>query len=441
MKRRFYIETWGCQMNLHHSEGIAGILEQAGFCLTDSLADADVILFNTCAVRQKAEEKVYGRIGAIAELKKTKDVLFGVVGCMAQVYGETLAKRFPVIDFLFGTTQLSALPQLLRTAEANRTHTASFPAFSKAEEIPYRRESGVRAMVTITEGCSNFCSYCIVPYARGPLRSRPPENILAEVDALVEAGYKEVLLLGQNVDSYGRDRPGYGHFPELLRKVAKTGIPRIRFTTSHPRDMTPQVFEAVAQHANICPHVHLACQSGSDRILRAMNRGYTREEFLSLVKEARMFVDGLNVTTDLIVGYPGETERDFRDTMDLINTARFGAIFVAKYSPRPRTRSFALIDDVPKEVKEARLKEVLKREREIALEENNKRIGEIVEVLVEGRNRSGAFYGRAEDHRTVVITGEVEIEMGALQPVQVEAASAAALEGRALIPTTTRGAR
>ncbi len=437
MKKRLYIETWGCQMNLHQSEGIAGILEDAGFEIADSLFDADIVLFNTCTVRQKAEEKVYGRLGAIEALKVKKNVLFGVGGCMAQVRREALLKRFPVIDFLFSTTDLAALPSLIHKADKGKGGVVHLPDPYRTQEIPYKRRSSVTAMVTITEGCSNFCSYCIVPYARGPLRSRPPAKVLAEVERLMEAGYREVLLLGQNVDSYGRDLPGYGDFAELLTRVAQIGIPRIRFTSSHPRDMTPRVIETIARHENICNHIHLACQSGSDRILREMNRGYTREEFLSIIKGARKAVKGINITTDLIVGYPKESEVDFRDTVELIEEARFGSIFVAKYSPRPGTRSASFPDDIPKEVKDERLQEVLSHQRRIALAENRRRIGETVKVLVEGRTREGAFFGRRGDHRTVVLSGETEL--GAFVSVCIEAASTSALAGRALIPAVVKG--
>jgi len=438
MGKRLYIETWGCQMNRHSSEGIAGILDRVGFTLTSTPSEADVVVFNTCAVRQKAEEKVYGRIGAIAKLKEEKDFVFGIGGCMTQVRGEVLLRRFPVIDFLFGTAELSALPKILCEVGDRRRRVSHLPNPTGMEEFFYRRESLATAMVTITQGCSNFCSYCVVPYARGPLRSRSREEIVAEVDGLRKAGYKEVLLLGQNVDAYGRDNPDYGDFPELLAEVAQTGIQRVRFTSSHPRDITAQVLETIAEEENICNHIHLACQSGSDRILRAMNRGYTREDFLSIVGKAREMVEGINLTTDLIVGYPEERGGDFRATMELVDRARFGSIFVAKYSPRPGTRSARLLDDVPDDVKDMRLQEVLIRQREIALEENNRRIGEVVEVLVEGRTRNGAFYGRGDDHRTVVMSGDVEI--GTFVPVRIEAASAAALKGQVLVPATARGA-
>ena len=297
----------------------------------------------------------------------------------------------------------------------------------------------MQGMVTITEGCSNFCSYCIVPYARGPLRSRPPETILAEVDALIQEGYKEILLLGQNVDSYGRDNSQFGNFSTLLKQVAQTGIPRIRFTTSHPRDMTQEVLETLAQYDNVCPHLHLACQSGSDTILKTMNRGYTRRMFLDIVRAAQRTVDGINITTDLIIGHPGETEADFRATMELVEEARFGSIFAAKYSPRPGTRSAALPDDVSEETKDGRLQRILTRARQIAIEENEAYIGTTVEVLVEGETQLRRSYGRTTDHRTVVLRGSAK--PGSFVPVRIEMVSAAALNGEALIPAATESVR
>ncbi|MEA1871038.1 MAG: MiaB/RimO family radical SAM methylthiotransferase, partial [Candidatus Bipolaricaulota bacterium] len=307
-------------------------------------------------------------------------------------------------------------------------------------EIESHRTSTVTAMVTITQGCSNFCSYCIVPYARGPLRSRAPENILSEVESLVQAGYPEILLLGQNVDSYGRDRPDYGDFADLLDRVARTEIPRIRFTSSHPRDMTLRVIEQIAAHENICNHIHLACQSGSDRILKEMNRGYTSDEFLAIITAARRVIPRVNITTDLIVGYPGESEVDFRESLDLIEEARFGSIFVAKYSPRPGTRSAGLSDDVPQEVKNARLQEVLVRQRAIALQENRRQIGRILTILVEGKRGDGTFYGRADDHRTVVLPDTEKACLGEFVPVRIEEASTGALTGERVLPVASKGA-
>jgi len=440
MKKRLYVETWGCQMNIHQSEGIVGVLERNGFTLTESLADADVAIFNTCMVRQKAEEKVYGRIGAVVEEKRKRNVLLGVGGCLAQVRGEDLLKRFKAIDFVFGSNDLAALPGIVKeAAEPRNERIAHLVPAVGIDEVPFRRQSPVTAMVTITRGCSNFCSYCVVPYARGPLRSRDPHEILREAEQATRDGYLEILLLGQNVDSYGTDRPQYGSFAELLGRIADIGTPRIRFTSSHPKDMTPQVIEQIAAHDNICNHIHLACQSGSDRILAEMNRGYTCQGFLSILEGARSVIPDINITTDLIVGYPGETEEDFADSLELIRQARFGSIFVAMYSPRPGTRSTLVADDVTAKVKNARLHEVLDLQREIALLQNRSRIGLQLDVLIEGRTRDGKAYGRTDAHRTVVIAGEGIV--GEFVPVLIEDATTAALVGKRVDSMVSQGAQ
>ena len=427
MEKRLRIETWGCQMNLHQSEGIAGVMTHAGYRIVDTLEDADVVLFNGCVVRQKAEEKVYGRIGAVMEEKRRRPVILGVGGCLGQVRGERLLDRFPAIDFVFGSQGHDALPGMIAELEAGGRRRADLPDPTGIDEVPMRRTGTVTGMVTISEGCSNFCSYCVVPYARGPMRSRPSDRILAEVEALVDDGYAEVLLLGQNVNSYGTDRASFGSFVDLLERIASTGIRRIRFTSSHPRDMDPRVFELMAARDNVCNHVHLACQSGSTRVLRAMNRAYAREDFLRIVETGRSIVPRLNVTTDLIVGFPGETEGDFEDTLSLLDEARFGTVFAAKYSPRPLAAASRLADDVSEEVKNERLQCLLDRQRKIALEENERFVGEEVDVLIEGTARNGASYGRADDHRTVLADGW--IRAGEMVKMRIGAASAAALSG------------
>ncbi len=440
MNKRLYVETWGCQMNIHQSEGIVGVLKRDGFALTESLAEADVVIFNTCMVRQKAEEKVYGRIGAVVEEKRKRNVLLGVGGCMAQVRGEDLLKRFSAIDFTFGSSDIASLPELVHTAAGKQSERITHIASPRGiDEVPSHRQSPVTAMVTITQGCSNFCSYCVVPYARGPLRSREPEAILREVKQATRDGYPEILLLGQNVDSYGTDRPEYGSFADLLGRIADVGTPRIRFTSSHPKDMTPRVIEQIGAHDNICNHIHLACQSGSDRILAEMNRGYTRRDFLSILRQARSVIPEINITTDLIVGYPGETEDDFANTLELIDEARFGSIFVAMYSPRPRTRSALLPDNVTPEAKSARLHAVLDLQREIALSQNRERIGSRLEVLIEGKTRAGRAYGRTDAHRTVVIAGEGTV--GEFVQVFIEDATTAALIGKRVDSMVSQGAQ
>lgn len=440
MKTRLYVETWGCQMNRHQSEGIAGLLRRAGYALADDLEDADVVLFNGCMVRQKAEEKVYGRIGAVVEEKRRRDLLLGVGGCLGQIRGESLLERFPAIDFVFGARGHEMLPELIERTLEDRRRRADAPEDAPIDEVPHVRSSPVTAMVTITEGCSNFCSYCIVPYARGPMRSRRPEAIYGEVEDAVASGHREILLLGQNVNSYGHDHPEFGDFPSLLGRVAGIGTDRVRFTSSHPRDLTRNVLETIASTPNVCPHLHVACQSGSNAILRAMNRGYTKDRFLGIMESARKIVPGINITTDLIVGFPGEDEAGFVESMDLVERGRFGSIFVAKYSPRPGTKSASLVDDVPEAEKSQRLRRVLDRQRAIALEENERFIGQDVEVLIEGEARGGAWLGRAADHRTVVIHGDRRPDgpgPGDLVTVRVEAATSASLSGVALVPVVS----
>jgi len=427
-------------MNIHQSEGIAGVLEADGYTLTESLEDADVIIFNTCMVRQKAEEKVYGRIGAVVEQKRKRKVLLGVGGCLAQVHGKDLLRRFQPIDFIFGSCDLDALPSVVREAEtaASKRLARIVPPLG-IDEVPYKRNSQVTAMITITQGCSNYCSYCIVPRARGPLRSRQPDRILREVEQVTNSGYPEIFLLGQNVDSYGTDQPSYGDFAHLLGRIADIGTPRIRFTSSHPKDMTVDVLQQIASRNNICDHVHLACQSGSDRILAEMNRGYTSCDFLSIVETARRLIPDINITTDVIVGYPGETETDFCDTLDLIKRARFGSIFVAMYSPRPKTRSAYLEDNVPPAAKKERLHQVLDLQRQIAISQNQGFIGRKLEVLIEGIANDGRPYGRTDNHRTVVVYGEAR--MGEFVEVVIEDATTAALVGRRVDSMVSEGAR
>lgn len=440
---RVYIETWGCQMNRHQSEGIAGVVRRAGHRIVDSVSKADVVLFNGCMVRQKAEEKVYGRIGAVVEERRWRPVVLGIGGCLGQIRRESLLSRLPAVDFVFGAYGHGRLPELIDRAVSRRTPFVTLPEGTSIDEIPSSRMSRVTAMVTIAEGCSNYCSYCIVPYARGPMRSRDPEAILAEVEQAVSEGYREILLLGQNVNSYGRDRPAFGGFVSLLTRVASIGPTRIRFTSSHPRDLTIELLMAMARWPEICPHLHVACQSGSDRILREMNRGYTRDEFLEKARRAREIVPGMNLTTDLIVGFPGETDEDFDASLDLVDRGRFGSIFVAKYSPRPGTRSATLADDVSEEVKSERLRRILERERVIALEENRRFVGEVVEVLIDGVSRSGGWRGRAADHRTVdvrVDEASGSLSSGALVDVLVESASSASLEGAIREPVTAASA-
>lgn len=440
-----YIRTWGCQMNEHKSEGIAGVLVQHGYEITYDPAEADLVIFNTCMVREKAEEKVYSEAGAVRKYKETKPhLILGVGGCMAQALKSELFKKNSAIDFIFGTSNITDIPRLIEEAK-KRTNGHYSPPRShcplmamekiptRIEEMPFVRVSKFQAKVTITEGCSNFCSFCIVPYTMGPLRSRPINDILAEVKELAEQGYKEVQLLGQNVDSYGKDlKDPEVNFANLLRKITFIDIPRIRFTSSHPKDITPDVINVMGQKNNICEHIHMAAQAGSDRILESMRRGYTKRQFLKLVKDIKESVPGVNITTDIIVGYPTETEQDFQETVDLVKKARFGGAFIFKYSPRRGTISYYKHkDDVPLEEKQRRLEVLLNLQKRIVEEENKKRIGQTVEVLVEGENKpnSGILYGKTCDNKTVVFEGKAEM-IGQFVHVKVTDASVAGLMGQ-----------
>jgi len=439
-RKKVYIRTWGCQMNEHKSEGIAGVLAREGYQLVGSPEEADLVIFNTCMVREKAEEKVYSEAGMIKALKaKRPHMLLGVGGCMAQALGQKILERSPAVDFIFGSSNISEIPRLLRELEERRNGYKDEPVIaipklpSAIEDLPFVRESSFQAKVTITEGCSNFCSFCIVPYTTGLLRSRLPGDIIREVSELAAQGYKEVQLLGQNVDSYGNDLEDPEiNFANLLRALAKIDIPRIRFTSSHPKDITPQVIDVLAEENNICEHVHMAVQSGSDKVLRDMRRGYTKEQFLELVYKLKERVPGINITTDIIVGFPTETEEDFLETVDLVRRARFGGAYIFKYSPRPGTVSYYKYrDEVPPEEKQRRLEHLLSLQKSITAEENRKRVGQVVEVLVEGRAKpnSREYLGKTRDNKTVIFPAEPEM-VGELVKVKVEGASVAGLFGR-----------
>ncbi|MCS7239691.1 MAG: tRNA (N6-isopentenyl adenosine(37)-C2)-methylthiotransferase MiaB [Candidatus Bipolaricaulota bacterium] len=425
---RACILTWGCQLNHHKSEEIAGVLAAAGFSIVEKPEEADVILLNTCMVRQKSEDKVVSRVAELSRLKRERSVLIGVGGCMPQGRGSQLFSLCPTADFLFGTTGLRYLPELIQRAQRGE-RIAFIPEPTGLEYLPILRKSSFQAYVTIAEGCSHSCAYCVIPKVRGPLRSRPMGEILAEVEELAQKGYMEITLLGQNVDAYGLDLHDGTSFAGLLRRIGKIDIPRVRFTSSHPAYMTEEVISVLAEEKNICEHVHLAVQSGSDRVLRAMRRGYTREQFLALVERLRRAIPALNITTDLIVGFPTEEERDFEETLSLIEEVRFGTVYVAAYSPRPNTPAEALGDPVSKGEKARRLQEVLNLARKIALELHQERVGQTVEVLVEEHlPEKGMVIGKTRDFRTVLATGGPEL-VGTLVEVEVSGATPAALLG------------
>jgi tRNA-2-methylthio-N6-dimethylallyladenosine synthase len=421
--------TWGCQLNEHRSEEIAGVLAAAGYALVAQPEEADVVILNTCMVRQRAEDKAAGRVGELERLRRERPLVIGVGGCMPQGRRDAIFRICPGADFAFGTARIAELPRLIERARRGE-HFAFLPDPDGVEALPVLRRSRFQAYVTIAEGCSHACAYCVVPWVRGPLRSRPLVAVMNELQDLAAQGYQEVTLLGQNVDAYGRDLGGDTDFARLLRAAARVPIPRIRFTSSHPAYMTDEAIAAIAEGDNICEHVHLAVQSGSDRVLRAMGRGYTRAQYLELVRRLRERIPGVNITTDVIVGFPGEEEADFRDTLSLIEEVRFGTVYVAAYSPRPGTRAAALPDSVPPAEKRRRLAEVLAVTRDIARELHRERIGTTVEVLAEAYlSDKGLVMGKTRDFRTVLFPGDTGM-IGKLVEVAVEGATAGAMIGQ-----------
>ena len=387
--KKYFVKTYGCQMNEHDSENIKAILEDMSYTEADSMEDADLILLNTCAIRENAHNKVFGMIGRIKHLKESKpDVIAGVCGCMAQeevVVNEILEKH-KWLDIVFGTHNIHNLPNIL--AESLNKNKLEVEVLSIEgdiiENIPVKRDSKYKAWVNIMYGCDKFCTYCIVPYTRGKQRSRKPEFILEEVNKLVSDGYKEVTLLGQNVNAYGKDLDiNYG-MENLLEDVANTGIERVRFVTSHPWDFTDKMIEVIAKYPNIMPYIHLPLQSGSNRILKLMGRRYTKEQYLELFKKLKEALPYSSITTDIIVGFPGETEEDFRDTLDVVEACKYDSAFTFIFSPREGTPAAKMTDDVSLEVKNERLQRLNERVNFYSKKANDAYLGKVVPVLIEG---------------------------------------------------------
>jgi len=433
----YSIITFGCQMNDHDAEVMAGMLEAMGFQEAPDREDADVILVNTCCVRETAENKVFGLLGRLCRLKEARPgMIIGVGGCMLQREGMAarLKSRFPGLDLLFGTHNLYRLPELLgRVRETGRPVLEILPDTGVVpENMPVRRTPGIRAWVNISYGCNNFCTYCIVPYVRGRERSRRPEDILAEIERLVGQGYREVTLLGQNVNSYGSDLPGEINFARLLEAVNRIpGLERIRFMTSHPRDFSTDLIETMSRCSRVCEHIHLPVQAGSDHILALMHRGYSREYYLQLVERIRRVLPGAALTTDIMVGFPGETEEDFALTMDLVEKVRFAAAFTFIYNRRPGTPASRMKEQVPGEIKRERIQRLIARQNEISLQLNRERIGTVEEVLVEGtsKTRPELLSGRTRTNRLTFFPGPADL-VGKTMRVEITGATLTHLEGR-----------
>lgn len=404
-----FLETFGCQMNDNDSERMLGILKGINFARTDDPNSADLILINTCTVRDKAEQKVYSTLGRYKELKRQRPrLIIGVAGCVAQQQGEKLLKRAPHLDIVFGPHNVHKLRELLLEADNGRRVVATrlTETIDAGEYGISQVASSEKAFVSIMRGCNNFCSYCIVPYTRGREVSRPSADIITEIEGLCAKGVKEVTLLGQNVNSYSTSGGGDVSFPELLRMVcALKGLLRVRFMTSHPKDIGGDLIEVFDTEKKLCRHIHLPVQSGSDSVLKKMGRGYTSFDFLSKIEKIKTLYPDMAITSDIITGFPGETEADFEATMDLVRKARFDNIFAFMYSPRPGTAAAGFEEQVALEVRAQRLQRLLDEQRVITLEKNMELIGRTVEVFVEGPSRGNAskMMGKTQCNRIVNI--------------------------------------
>jgi tRNA-2-methylthio-N6-dimethylallyladenosine synthase len=449
LHKTFYLETFGCQMNVHDSEKVIGTLVHEGYKQVETVEQADLILYNTCSIRDKAEQKVFHRL---ADYKKllAQGKKFGVLGCVAQQEGEKIFERAPHVSLVCGSASYRNLPEMLTQLEVGKREAPKPEARSliritglddretdKCFETEFTaRTNPHRGYITIIEGCDKFCAYCVVPYTRGKERSRTYESVLAEARQMADLGYTEIQLLGQNVNSY-KDPAGKRSFAELLAAVGEVpGIRRVRFTTSHPRDFGRDIVDAIDAVPTLCDHVHLPVQSGSDRVLNAMQRLYTREQYLERIAWMRSAKRQISITSDIIVGFPGETEEDFAETLSLLDEVGYDAVFTFKYSPRPNTPSLALEDAIPDEEKARRLDVLMATQREIQIARYKKYIGTIIEVMVEGRNEArGQWIGRTSQNKTLNFTAPelATPKLGSYVPVKATASFPNSLVGEMVV--------
>jgi tRNA-2-methylthio-N6-dimethylallyladenosine synthase len=440
MNKKVYIETYGCQMNVADSEVVVSILAEKGFEATVNIEEAGLILLNTCSIRDNAEQKIWSRLRSFRSLKKkNKELIVGLIGCMAERLKEEVIEKEQLVDLVVGPDAYRYLPELIVEAEAG--HKAVNVLLSREETYadiaPVRMDkNGVSSFVSIMRGCNNMCSYCVVPYVRGAERSRDPETILNEVSQLFNAGYREVTLLGQNVDSYNWKSPAsYMDFPDLLGKVARMNpLLRVRFSTSHPKDLSDDLLKTVSDHPNICRHIHLPAQSGSTRILKLMNREYTREWYMDRITAIRKLVPGCSVSTDMIAGFCSETEEDHHDSLTLMEWAGFDFAYMFKYSDRPGTKAARkLKDDVPPEVKTRRLNEIITLQNNMSARSKKEDVGKVFEVLTEDYSKRSDlhFSGRTSQNKVVVFPAG-EIRKGEYVKVLIEKSTSATLIGRVI---------
>ncbi len=440
--RTYYLRTFGCQMNEHDSERISGLMQGLGYGPVDMPDQGDVLLYNTCSIREKADTRLIGHLGHARRLKAhDPQRLVVVAGCLAQSRQAEFFREHPYVDVLVGPQSLHLLPALLDERVSTGRQVGAFEESTStwSAELPRVRQSGPLAWIQIMTGCSNYCSYCIVPYVRGPEASRPLNEIVEETRELVRQGVREVTLLGQNVNAYGLEpasRAG-GGFPALLEALAGVaGIERIRFMTSHPKDVSPALIEAMAGLRQVCEHLHLPVQSGSDRILHLMKRGYDRAGYLALVGRLRIAIPRLALTTDLIIGFPSETERDFEETVHLVETVGFDGAFTFQYSPRSRTAAAELPGRIDPEALQTRMRRLIETTQRLGTERNELLVGAEVEVLVEGRSRRDpdTLMGRTRTHKVVNFSAAAAVLPGDLVEVTIERASSTSLTGTAVSP-------
>lgn len=429
----YKINTYGCQMNVHESEKLAGILRELGYTETDKDDIADIILFNTCCIRENAEDRLFGNVGALKQLKRAKkELIIAVVGCMTQQNGmaELLKKKYPYVDIILGTSNLEQLSDaVLNIRRKKRTLCIQDPTVDPDKKLPVFRTSYPNAWVNIMYGCNNFCTYCIVPYVRGRERSRREEDILDDCKRLLQEGYKEITLLGQNVDSYGSDLTGC-NFASLLQKVANLGGKyRVRFMTSHPKDLNDETIEVIANNANICKNIHLPVQSGSSSVLKAMNRKYTRESYLEIIDKIRAKMPNCGITSDIMVGFPTETDEDYLETLSLTEKVRFSNAFTFVYSPRVGTPA-AKMEQLPDAVKKARVTRLVELQNNISKEISQEYLGKTLEILVEDVNPKyeGTVCGRTDSGRLVTFKGDKSL-IGSFVDVKITETQSSALFG------------
>lgn len=437
--KKYFISTYGCQANERDSENLSGILEAMGYTPAASAEESDLILLNTCGIRENASNNVLGEVGSYKRLyKNNRDLIIGICGCMSQEEGfvETLLEKYPQVRLIFGTHNIPELPDLVkRAAEGERVIEVYSREGEVVEGLPEKRKSRYKAWVNIMYGCDKFCTYCIVPYTRGKQRSRKAEEILEEIRTLKKLGYREITLLGQNVNAYGKDLPDQPDFAGLLEMAAKTGIDRIRFMTSHPWDFSDAMIDIIARYDNIMPYIHLPLQSGDDEILRRMGRRYSSGDYLELFHKIKERIPGVTVSTDIIVGFPNESDEAFEHTLDVVRECAYDSAFTFIYSPRPGTPAARMEDPIPMEVKKERLQRLNTLWNELALEKNKGWEGRVVEVLCDGPSKKDerVWSGYTPEMKLVNFTGK-DIHEGDLVRVKIDHAKTFSMDGHALEP-------